>query len=85
MTVTRDAVLTALRGMTDPASGRDFVEAGLARALNVADGAVRFVMEIDPKYCDVIITRWQEFTGETATLEATGQTLAELKAERGQD
>lgn len=40
------------------------------------------VMELDPKYCDVIIKRWQDFTGETATLEATGQTFAELEAER---
>jgi DNA modification methylase len=40
------------------------------------------VMELDPKYCDVIIKRWQDFTGETATLETTGQTFAELEAER---
>jgi len=40
------------------------------------------MMELDPKYCDVIITRWQEFTGQKATLEATGQTFEELKAER---
>jgi DNA modification methylase len=40
------------------------------------------VMELDPKYCDVIIKRWQDFTGETASLEATGQTFAELEAER---
>jgi DNA modification methylase len=40
------------------------------------------MMELDPKYCDVIITRWQEFTGQTATLEATGQTYDELQAER---
>ena len=40
------------------------------------------MMELDPKYCDVIIKRWQDFTGETATLEATGQTFAELSAER---
>jgi len=40
------------------------------------------MMELDPKYCDVIIKRWQDFTGETATLEATGQTYAELEAER---
>jgi DNA modification methylase len=40
------------------------------------------MMELDPKYCDVIIKRWQDFTGETATLEATGQTFAELEAER---
>lgn len=40
------------------------------------------LMELDPKYCDVIITRWQEFTGQTATLEATGQAFTDLKAER---
>ena len=40
------------------------------------------LMELDPKYCDVIIKRWQDFTGQQATLEATGQTYDELKAER---
>lgn len=25
-------------------------------------------MEIDPKYCDVILERWEKFTGKTATL-----------------
>jgi len=34
------------------------------------------MMELDPKYCDLIITRWQNFTGQTATLEATGQPFA---------
>ncbi|MEK9749187.1 MAG: DNA methyltransferase [Pseudomonadales bacterium] len=28
-------------------------------------------MEIDPKYCDVIVKRWEDFTGQTATREAT--------------
>lgn len=27
-------------------------------------------MEIDPHYCDVIIARWEKFTGKTATLQA---------------
>ena len=40
------------------------------------------LMELDPKYCDVIIKRWQDFTGAQATLEETGQTYDELKAER---
>ena len=30
------------------------------------------LIELDPKYCDVIIRRFQEFTGKVATLEATG-------------
>jgi DNA modification methylase len=39
-------------------------------------------MELDPKYCDVIVKRWQEFTGQQAALEATGQTFADLTAKR---
>lgn len=27
------------------------------------------MMELDPKYCDVIVKRWEEFTGNKATLE----------------
>ena len=41
-----------------------------------------FVMELAAPYCDAIINRWQDFTGHKATLEATGQTYDELKAER---
>jgi DNA modification methylase len=30
------------------------------------------MMELDSKYCDVIIKRWQDFTGQEAVLESTG-------------
>lgn len=40
------------------------------------------MMELDPKYCDVIIKRWQDFTGQEATLEATGETFNALAAKR---
>ncbi len=36
------------------------------------------VMELDPRYCDVIIKRWQEFTGKQAILESTGLSFAEV-------
>jgi hypothetical protein len=36
-------------------------------------GIVGFIMEYDPRFCDVIIKRWQDFTGQTAILESTGE------------
>jgi len=39
------------------------------------------LMELDPKYVDVIVRRWQEFTGKQATHAATGATFAEVEAD----
>lgn len=39
-------------------------------------------IEIDPAYVDMAVIRWEEFTGRQATLAATGQTFAEVKAGR---
>lgn len=41
------------------------------------------LMELDEKYCDVIINRWQNFTGKKAFLESTGKTYDEEKEARG--
>lgn len=41
-------------------------------------GVQAFIMEFDPKFADVIVKRWQDFTGKQATLESTGQTFAEV-------
>ena len=40
------------------------------------------LIELEPKYCDVIVRRWQEFSGKEAGLEADGRPFAEVAAER---
>jgi hypothetical protein len=39
-------------------------------------------VELDPRYCDVIIMRWQEFSRVAATLEDDGRTYDDIVAER---
>lgn len=41
------------------------------------------LLELDPLYCDVIIRRFEAFTGERAVLEETGETFSETVAKRG--
>ena len=45
-------------------------------------GCKAFLMELEPYYCDVIIKRWQDFTGQEATLEATGETFEQVTSDR---
>lgn len=56
---------------------------GSGTTLIAAEKNGRFarLMELDPKYCDVIVTRWQDFTGKEAIHES-GKTFNEIKSER---
>ncbi len=40
------------------------------------------LIELEPKYCDVIIRRWQEFTGKEASLNGDGRSFTAIAAER---
>jgi len=42
-----------------------------------------FLMELDPAYTDVIVMRWQEATGQKATLDGDGRTFDAVAADRG--
>jgi len=41
-----------------------------------------FGMDLEPRYCDVGVIRWQNLTGEKATLDGTGETFDVVKAKR---
>ena len=41
--------------------------------------AQAFIMEFDPRFVDVIVKRWQDFTGKIAVHAETGQPFAEVK------
>ena len=45
-------------------------------------GRICRAIDIDPRYVDVAVMRWQEFTGETATLDGDGRTFDEAKGAR---
>lgn len=40
------------------------------------------LIELEPGYCEVTIRRWEKLTGRDAVLAATGQTFAQVQAER---
>jgi DNA modification methylase len=41
-----------------------------------------YAMDIDPQYCAIAIERWQNWTGQQATLASTGQTYADVMRDR---
>jgi DNA modification methylase len=40
------------------------------------------LVELDPKYCDVIVQRWQEWTGTVAILDGDGRSYEAIAASR---
>ncbi len=68
---TRDTVL-------DPFAG-----SGTTLMAAEATGRRATLIELDPRYCDVIVRRWQEGTGQVTTLEGDSRSFADVAAERG--
>lgn len=55
-----------------------FLGSGSTLIASEKTGRVCYGMELDPKYADVIIKRWQDFTGKDAIHEELGKTYNEL-------
>ncbi len=43
------------------------------------------LIELSSEYVDVIVRRWQDFTGQSATLAGSGQTFAKISSTRPSD
>jgi DNA modification methylase len=52
-----------------------FLGSGTTLAAAEVTGRVCYGLELDPKYADVIVERWQSVTGRKATLEGDGRTF----------
>lgn len=58
-----------------------FLGSGTSVIAAETTGRVCFGLELDPAYVDVIVARWQAFTGAEATLEGDGRTFGRIAAE----
>ena len=59
-----------------------FAGSGTTLMAAEATGRRAALLELDPAYCDVILRRWQDGTGQSAILESTGRSFEEIAAER---
>ena len=57
---------------------------GSGTTLAAADGTQRvcYGLELDPKYADVVVERWQSLSGKKATLEGDGRTFEAVRRDR---
>lgn len=71
------------RAITNSSKSRDIIldpfgGSGTTMIAAEKTGRMAYLIELGPKYCDVIIKRWQKFTGQRAVNEE-GRTFADLQ------
>jgi hypothetical protein len=62
-----------------------FLGSGTTLAAAELTERICYGLEIDPKYVDVVITRWQKLAGKNAVLEGDGRSFDEVAKERLQE
>jgi DNA modification methylase len=61
-----------------------FLGSGTTLAAAELTERVCYGIELDPKYVDVTVSRWEVISGKQATLEGDGRTFEQVKAERAE-
>jgi DNA modification methylase len=59
-----------------------FLGSGTTLAAAELNERVCYGMELDPKYADVVVQRWQSLSGKQAKLDGDGRTFEEIAGER---
>jgi hypothetical protein len=59
-----------------------FLGSGTTLAAAEVTERICYGMELDAKYIDVVVSRWQALSGERAHLDGDGRTFEEIAAER---
>jgi len=62
-----------------------FLGSGTTLAAAELTERVCYGIELDPKYIDVVVQRWQFLSGEKATLDSDGRTFDEIAPDRRQE
>ena len=75
------------RAITNSSKSRDIVLdlfGGSGSTLIAAErtGRAARLMELGPKYVDVIVIRWQDYSGKKAVLDGEDRTFDDLKSAR---
>ena len=59
-----------------------FLGSGTTLAAAEMTGRVCYGLELDPKYADVVVERWQGLTGRKAVLEGDGRTFDGIRQDQ---
>jgi DNA modification methylase len=59
-----------------------FLGSGTTLAAAELTERVCYGIELDPKYMDVVVQRWESLSGKKATLDGDGRTFEEITLER---
>jgi DNA modification methylase len=59
-----------------------FLGSGTTLAAAEVSKRVCYGLELDPKYVDVVVERWQGLSGQQATLEGDGRTFDAIQRDR---